>query len=148
MITILDGGMERELERMGAPFRQPEWSALALMDAPEAVRDAHLSYVQAGAEVFTTNAYACVPFHIGEERFAKMGRDLIALAGKLAREAADTGVFRRYSGRITRNYLMRRACLTFLYPLSKSKRPMLISGWWKRCLRLRRLSGWNITMNL
>jgi S-methylmethionine-dependent homocysteine/selenocysteine methylase len=34
-ITILDGGMGRELSRIGAPFRQPEWSALALMDGPE-----------------------------------------------------------------------------------------------------------------
>ncbi|MBU2023662.1 MAG: homocysteine S-methyltransferase, partial [Gammaproteobacteria bacterium] len=28
--TILDGGMGRELERRGAPFKQPEWSALAM----------------------------------------------------------------------------------------------------------------------
>ena len=30
-----------------------------------------------------------VPFHLGEERFAARGRDLAALAGRLAREAAD-----------------------------------------------------------
>ena len=24
-VTILDGGMGRELHRRGAPFRQPEW---------------------------------------------------------------------------------------------------------------------------
>ncbi|SUU96793.1 Uncharacterised protein [Avibacterium paragallinarum] len=29
-MTILDGGMSRELMRLNAPFRQPEWSALAL----------------------------------------------------------------------------------------------------------------------
>ena len=34
--TLLDGGMGRELMRAGAPFRQPEWSALALSEAPEA----------------------------------------------------------------------------------------------------------------
>src|SRR6267154_364926 len=28
-VTILDGGTGRELLRAGAPFRQPEWSALA-----------------------------------------------------------------------------------------------------------------------
>ncbi len=28
-VLILDGGMGRELARIGAPFRQPEWSALA-----------------------------------------------------------------------------------------------------------------------
>ena len=31
-MIILDGGLGRELQAMGAPFRQPEWSALALME--------------------------------------------------------------------------------------------------------------------
>ena len=31
-LWVLDGGMGRELARRGAPFRQPEWSALALME--------------------------------------------------------------------------------------------------------------------
>ena len=29
-MIILDGGLGRQLKAMGAPFRQPEWSALAL----------------------------------------------------------------------------------------------------------------------
>ena len=40
-MIILDGGLGRHLASMGAPFRQPEWSALALMEAPQMVRDAH-----------------------------------------------------------------------------------------------------------
>jgi homocysteine S-methyltransferase len=88
-ITILDGGMGRELARSGAPFRQPEWSALALIEAPEAVRDAHAAFAAAGADVLTTNTYAVVPFHLGEARFAARGRELADLAGRLAREAAD-----------------------------------------------------------
>lgn len=88
-ITILDGGMGRELEKMGAPFRQPEWSALALIEAPEFVRRAHDNFIEAGAEVITTNAYAVVPFHIGEERFAAKGRSLIKRAAMLARDAAN-----------------------------------------------------------
>lgn len=68
-VTILDGGMGRELHRRGAPFRQPEWSALALMEAPEIVRETHLDFLRAGAQVITTNSYALVPFHIGQERF-------------------------------------------------------------------------------
>lgn len=86
---ILDGGMGRELERMGAPFRQPEWSALALMETPELVRKAHTSFIKSGAEIITTNSYAVIPFHIGQEIFDAHGRDLIALSAKLAREAAD-----------------------------------------------------------
>ena len=31
-MIILDGGLGRELQAMGAPFRQPEWSALALIE--------------------------------------------------------------------------------------------------------------------
>jgi len=85
---ILDGGMGRELKRIGAPFRQPEWSALAMMEAPEAVLAVHRAYVAAGAEVITTNSYALVPFHIGEERFANQGQILAGRAGDVARQAA------------------------------------------------------------
>ncbi|MGL5556097.1 MAG: homocysteine S-methyltransferase family protein, partial [Aeromonas veronii] len=52
-LWVLDGGMGRELARRGAPFRQPEWSALALMEAPETVRDVHQAYVASGARVIT-----------------------------------------------------------------------------------------------
>ncbi|WP_034852073.1 homocysteine S-methyltransferase family protein [Inquilinus limosus] len=87
-VTLLDGGMGRQLARMGAPFRQPEWSALALMEAPETVQAAHEAFIAAGAEVITSNSYALVPFHIGEERFAARGRELADLSGRLARQAA------------------------------------------------------------
>lgn len=88
-IRILDGGMSRELVRLGAQLKQPEWSALALMDSPEIVRRVHEEFITAGADIITTNTYALVPFHIGEDRFRDDGRRLIALAGRLVREAAD-----------------------------------------------------------
>lgn len=87
-IRILDGGMGRELKRMGAPFQQPEWSALALIEAPEYVSKAHQSFIDAGADIITTNSYAVVPFHIGEARFTEHGSEWAALAAKLARECA------------------------------------------------------------
>jgi S-methylmethionine-dependent homocysteine/selenocysteine methylase len=86
---ILDGGMSRELLRLGAELKQPEWSALALINSPDIVRKVHLEFIAAGAQVITTNSYALVPFHIGEDRFEKEGAALIALAGRLARQAAD-----------------------------------------------------------
>ncbi|WP_176508093.1 MULTISPECIES: homocysteine S-methyltransferase family protein [Pseudomonas] len=88
-MVVLDGGMGRELQRSGAPFRQPEWSALALSEAPEAVVGVHAAFIAAGAQVITSNSYAVVPFHIGEERFAKEGLQLASVAGQLARRAAD-----------------------------------------------------------
>ncbi len=86
---MLDGGTGRELLRIGAPFAQPEWSALALIQAPHYVRRVHDSFIRAGAEVITTNSYALVPFHLGEARFAAQGHALAALSGQLARQAAD-----------------------------------------------------------
>lgn len=91
-LRLLDGGMGRELQRIGAPFRQPEWSALALIEAPEYVLQAHQAFVAAGARIITTNSYAVVPFHIGDERFAEQGRTLADRAGRLARQAASESV--------------------------------------------------------
>ncbi len=88
-ITLLDGGMGKELRRIGAPFRQPEWSALALMEAPETVVEAHSNFIEAGAEVIITNNYAVVPYHLGDDVIAARGSELTMLSGRLARQAAD-----------------------------------------------------------
>lgn len=86
-ITLLDGGMSRELMRLNAPFRQPEWSALPLIETPHLVEQVHTDFLQAGADVITTNSYAIVPFHIGYERFDKDGQLLAERAGQLAKNA-------------------------------------------------------------
>ncbi|MGF1869279.1 homocysteine S-methyltransferase family protein [Photobacterium indicum] len=80
-LTILDGGMGRELQDIGAPFSQPLWSAQALIESPEYVRKAHQNFIDAGSEIIIVNSYACVPFHLGEERYKTYG-------AKLARQAA------------------------------------------------------------
>lgn len=91
-ITLLDGGMGKTLEANGAPFQQPEWSALALIEGPEHVAQAHDQFVAAGADIITTNNYAVVPFHLGSDRFAADGERLTALSGTLARAAAGRNV--------------------------------------------------------
>lgn len=88
-MKILDGGFGRELARRGAPFRQPEWSALALTEAPDIVKEVHLDFIRAGAEVVTTNNYAVVPFHIGQERFDTEVKDLVNIAVMQAKKAVE-----------------------------------------------------------
>ncbi len=88
-LTLLDGGMGKELRRIGAPFRQPEWSALALIEAPDMVLQAHRNFIEAGAEVVTTNNYAVVPYHMGDTLSPERIAELTSLAGRLARQAAD-----------------------------------------------------------
>ena len=80
-ICLLDGGTGRELLRIGAPFAQPEWSALALIQGPQFVTQVHEAFVAAGADVITTNSYAVVPFHLGQSRFERDGHSLAALSG-------------------------------------------------------------------
>ena len=87
-MIILDGGLGRQLEAMGAPFRQPEWSAAALIEGPHFVRAVHDAFIAAGADVISTNSYAVVPHHIGEEMFAERGDELLAIAAREARESA------------------------------------------------------------
>ncbi|MGL6257694.1 homocysteine S-methyltransferase family protein [Vibrio sp. WXL210] len=82
--TVLDGGMGRELKRIGAPFSQPLWSAQALIEAPHFVEQAHQNFVAAGAEIIIVNSYACVPFHLGEDGYQRDGVRLAQLAAKIA----------------------------------------------------------------
>ncbi|MCU4316387.1 homocysteine S-methyltransferase family protein [Acinetobacter bereziniae] len=88
-MKILDGGFGRELARRGAPFRQPEWSALVLTEAPGIIKEVHLDFIRAGAQVITTNNYAVVPFHIGQERFDLEVTELVKVATRQAKLAVQ-----------------------------------------------------------
>ncbi|MFW7526171.1 homocysteine S-methyltransferase family protein [Vibrio ostreicida] len=94
-LTILDGGMGRELKRLGAPFSQPLWSAQALIESPNYVKEAHQNFIDAGAEIIIVNSYACVPFHLGAERYqtegAKLAREAAAIANSVAQKNNDKG---------------------------------------------------------
>ncbi|WP_137674992.1 homocysteine S-methyltransferase family protein [Agarivorans sp. Toyoura001] len=86
--VVLDGGMGRELKRMGAPFSQPLWSAQALIESPSLVRKAHQNFIDAGAEIITVNSYACVPFHLGETLYQSKGAELAQQAAIIANAVA------------------------------------------------------------
>jgi homocysteine S-methyltransferase len=72
-VVILDGGLATELERRGADLRDPLWSAKLLVDAPELIRQVHLDYYLAGADVATTASYQA-----SFEGFARRGLDAAA----------------------------------------------------------------------
>ena len=81
---ILDGGIGREIEIRGYPFQRPEWSAFILDKNPEALIDIHSDFIDKGARIITTNTYAIVPFHIGEDKFDKEGKNMIRIACEMA----------------------------------------------------------------
>ena len=55
---ILDGANGTELERLGARMDQDLWCARALADRPDLVHEVHRRYIDAGADVITTNSYS------------------------------------------------------------------------------------------
>ena len=59
-LILLDGGMGQELINRKASGQGVLWSARALFDNPAAVQAVHEDYIRAGADVITTNSYACI----------------------------------------------------------------------------------------
>ena len=88
-MILLDGGMGRHLKEIGAPFGQPEWSALALIDDPSYVLQAHNDFIDAGSDYITTNSYAIIPFHLGNKIFNEKAKELLKLSGELAKKAKE-----------------------------------------------------------
>lgn len=87
---VLDGALGTELARRGADIDDPLWSARLLIERPELIREVHLDYFRAGADVATTATYQAT-----FEGFAKRGighdeaAGLMRLAVSLACEARD-----------------------------------------------------------
>ena len=54
---ILDGAMGTELEKRGVNIPLPLWSADANLTHPDIVKDIHLDYINAGADIITTNTF-------------------------------------------------------------------------------------------
>ena len=56
-IVILDGAVGTELERRGYRTKLPLWSASAIREAPELLRQIHKEYILSGADLITANTF-------------------------------------------------------------------------------------------
>lgn len=99
---ILDGGLASELERRGADLRDPLWSAKLLFENPDLIRQVHLDYFLAGADVGTCASYQAS--YLGFSRRGiepKDAADLMRLSVRLVREARDRFMTQAPAGRST-----------------------------------------------
>ena len=84
---LLDGGMGQEIVNRGGKVAYGEWAVAALYDDPALVQAIHADYIQAGADVITTNTYGTTRTRLAhvamEDRFEELAR----VAGELASEA-------------------------------------------------------------
>src|SRR5438046_2485948 len=55
---------------------------------PDVIRGIHAAYVDAGADVVSTNTFGCAPYVLGEYGLADRAHELCVAAARLAREAA------------------------------------------------------------
>ena len=81
-LILLDGAMGTELERRGIPTPLPLWSAQALRDHPDAVREIHEEYVRAGADVITANTFRTTPRALQNGDARVLTQRAVALAGE------------------------------------------------------------------
>lgn len=88
-LVLLDGGMGQELINRGAAGQGVLWSAKALLDAPAAVVAVHEDYIRAGADVITTNSYACIRNNFEPEGLLARLGELNRLSADLAQRARD-----------------------------------------------------------
>ena len=87
--AVLDGAMGTELERLGAPMHDAVWCGKALEDYPELVREVHRSYIEAGADIITTNTYASARHSLEPGGLGDRVEEWNTRAVTFAREARD-----------------------------------------------------------
>ncbi len=85
--VLLDGGMGRELRFRGIDILRPSWSANALLSDPDVVSQVHSDYIEAGADIITTNTYGIIRTELAKEGLEDRFDDLNLAACEVATEA-------------------------------------------------------------
>lgn len=89
-LFVLDGALATELERRGANLQDPLWSAKLLIEQPDMIRQVHLDYYLAGADVATTASYQATFEAFGRRGLSHdQAADLMRRSVALACEARD-----------------------------------------------------------
>lgn len=92
---ILDGATGTELQRRHFPTPLPLWSAAPLLSHPGAVRQIHLDYLAAGADIITANTFRTHRRTLAQAGIADRAQTLTYRAVTLARQARrDAGLTR------------------------------------------------------
>ncbi|ERN01568.1 hypothetical protein AMTRI_Chr03g55270 [Amborella trichopoda] len=88
--AVIDGGFATELERHGADLNDPLWSAKCLITSPHLIRQVHLDYLEAGAEIIITSSYQATIQGFKSKGFSeKEAEELLVKSVHIACEARD-----------------------------------------------------------
>ncbi len=97
--VLLDGGLSTQLAAAGHDLTDELWSARLLQDDPEAIIEAHLAFLLAGASVITTASYQATAAGFARRGIDRAGtaellRRSVELAEQARERARDQGVDR------------------------------------------------------
>lgn len=88
--VVIDGAMSTALEKLGCDLNDKLWSARVLIEDPAKIRQVHVDYFEAGANVAITASYQATEEGFRERGIdSKAAYDLIAQSVTLAKEARD-----------------------------------------------------------
>ena len=91
-ILVLDGGTGTELEKRGVPMDPGAWCGIAALDNADILEKIHTDYLDAGADIITTNTYSSSRLMLAlsghEDNFLEINKKTINAAQK-ARESSS-----------------------------------------------------------
>ncbi|MFQ5743965.1 MAG: homocysteine S-methyltransferase family protein [Acidobacteriota bacterium] len=86
---VLDGATGTELTRRGIDTSLPLWSARALIEAPETLRQIHRDYLAAGADVITANTFRTHRRSLAAAGLGKRAADLTRQAVEITASVVE-----------------------------------------------------------
>lgn len=82
---VLDGPIGTRLIEEGEKLNTPLWSAETLMTNPDLVQKIHKEYIQAGADIITTNTFRTNPYSISRSKINSESSTLVKIAVDIAK---------------------------------------------------------------
>jgi 5-methyltetrahydrofolate--homocysteine methyltransferase len=96
-VLVLDGAMGTMIQsrNLGAEdfggTRYEGCNEQLNLTRPDAIQGIHQAYLEAGADVISTNSFGCAPYVLAEYDLSEQCHEIALAAGRLAREVADRG---------------------------------------------------------
>ena len=94
-ILVLDGAMGTMIQNRGleaADFGGPEYEGCneqLILTRPDVIADIHAAYLEAGADLISTNTFGCAPYVLAEYGLAERCHEITLAAARICRAAVD-----------------------------------------------------------
>jgi len=97
-VTVLDGGVGHLLKSRGIQTLCPDLAfddlfvagSVANVKRPELVEQVHREYIEAGADVITTNTFACTKWNLAKVGMEGEALEMAIAGARIAREVASS----------------------------------------------------------